>query len=86
MKNISKTNEVKVHFKTDAFLCIPFNHQLYCGLSACYISLFLKFSSLIAAAEIVSHSVSAINNRRQARSKSVHAVYYFSADSRGSLL
>lgn len=46
IKNISKTKEVKVHFKTDVFLGTPYNPQLYCRLHACYIFLFLKFSSL----------------------------------------
>lgn len=39
-------NQSQSAYKTDAFLCIPFNHQLYCRLNACYIFLFLKFSSL----------------------------------------
>lgn len=76
MKNISKT-KVKVHIKLMPFyvyhLIISFTVD---SMHAIY---FYSWNSVhfIAAAEIVSHSGSAINNRWQTRSKSVHAIYFF---------
>lgn len=75
------TQEVKVQFTMNTFVCISFHRLLW--LKECHFFYSWNLAHLIAAVQIVTHSVSAINNRWQTSSKSAPTIYFLQCQLQG---